>query len=76
MPIFLKAVRSQYKHDPNGFASLNGMWGFTDGVDNQPEDIEEVAGYAQGLRAEYPEAKLSQYVIYCFGNRGFRVCTV
>ncbi len=37
------------------------------------EDTLQIAGYAQGLRTEYPEAKISQYVIYCFGNQGFKV---
>ncbi|ETW99960.1 MAG: ATPase AAA [Candidatus Entotheonella factor] len=42
----------------------------------QHEDVEQVAGYVEGLKMEYPEAKISQYVIYCFGNQGFRVFTV
>ena len=25
------------------------------------------------LRAEYPKAEISKFVIYCFGNQGFRV---
>ncbi len=40
------------------------------------EDVEQIAGYVEGLRAEYPEAKISQYVIYCFGNLGFRVFAI
>ncbi len=39
----------------------------------QPEDTAQIAGYTEGLRREYPEAQISQYVIYCFGNQGFRV---
>ncbi|ETW95131.1 MAG: ATPase AAA [Candidatus Entotheonella factor] len=42
----------------------------------QEEDVEQIAGYVEGLRAEYPEAKIAQYVIYCFGNQGFRVFAV
>ncbi len=39
----------------------------------QPEDTAQIAGYVEGLTEEYPEARISQYVIYCFGNQGFRV---
>ncbi|MEZ4662615.1 MAG: AAA family ATPase [Caldilineaceae bacterium] len=42
----------------------------------QPADTAQVAGYVQGLRAEYPEAQIAQYVIYCFGNQGYRVFTL
>ncbi len=47
----------------------------------QPEDATQLAGYVEGLRQEYPEARVSQYVIYCVGNMGFRVfeireCTI
>ena len=37
------------------------------------EDIQQIAGYVEGLREEYSEAQISQFVIYCFGNQGFRV---
>ncbi len=37
------------------------------------EDTLQIAGYVAGLKSEYPEAKISQFVIYCFGNQGFRV---
>jgi hypothetical protein len=36
-------------------------------------DTEQIAGYVEGLKQEYPEAKISQHVIYCFGNQGYRV---
>lgn len=39
----------------------------------QAEDSEQIHGYAQGLRQEYPEAKVALFVIYCFGNQGYRV---
>ena len=42
----------------------------------QPSDTEQIAGYVTGLRQEYPEAQVRQYVIYCFGNQGFRVFEV
>ncbi|WP_446010403.1 AAA family ATPase [Candidatus Electrothrix sp.] len=37
------------------------------------EDTEQINGYAEGLRQEYPNATISKFVIYCFGNQGFRV---
>lgn len=37
------------------------------------EDTGQIAGYVEGLRQEYPEARISQHVIYCIGNQGFRV---
>jgi hypothetical protein len=40
------------------------------------KDTQQIAGYVEGLTEEYPEAKISQYVIYCFGNQGFRVFSV
>ncbi|WP_080804525.1 AAA family ATPase [Desulfamplus magnetovallimortis] len=39
----------------------------------QDEDTKQIAGYVDGLAVEYPEAKISQYVIYCIGNQGWRV---
>ncbi len=39
----------------------------------RPGDTEQLAGYVEGLRREYPEDKIFQYVIYCFGNQGYRV---
>ncbi len=39
-------------------------------------DTEQINGYVEGLKKEYPEAKISQFVIYCFGNQGFRVFKV
>ncbi|MFN8491834.1 MAG: AAA family ATPase [Caldilineaceae bacterium] len=42
----------------------------------QPEDTQQIAGYVAGLRQEYPEARIAQFVIYCFGNQGFRVFAV
>jgi hypothetical protein len=49
------------------------------GIDDfqlREEDTEQISGYAEGLKAEYPEAKISLFVIYCFGNQGFRVFEV
>ncbi len=42
----------------------------------QEEDLNQIAGYVEGLRQEYPEARVSQFVIYCVGNQGFRVFTI
>ncbi len=39
----------------------------------QAEDTEQLQGYAADLRREYPEAQIALFVIYCFGNQGFRV---
>ncbi|HIE00983.1 MAG TPA: AAA family ATPase [Thiotrichaceae bacterium] len=39
-------------------------------------DTEQINGYVEGLKKEYPEAKISKFVIYCFGNQGFRVFEV
>lgn len=44
-----------------------------DAFELQPKDTVQIAGYVDGLRAEYPEAQIAQFVIYCFGNQGFRV---
>ena len=52
---------------------------FKTGLDEfqvQPEDTQQIAGYVAGLREEYPEAQISQFVIYCVGNQGFRVFEV
>jgi hypothetical protein len=40
------------------------------------EDTEQIQGYAEGLRQEYPAAQIQLFVIYCFGNQGFRVFAV
>jgi hypothetical protein len=39
-------------------------------------DTEQINGYVEGLKKEYPEATISKFVIYCFGNQGFRVFEV
>ncbi|MBV7332731.1 ATP-binding protein [Chloroflexi bacterium TSY] len=44
-----------------------------DAFELQSEDTTQIAGYVEGLRSEYPEAQIAQYVIYCFGNQDFRV---
>lgn len=47
-----------------------------DAFELQHEDTKQIAGYVEGLRKEYPEARIEQFVIYCFGNQGFRVFSV
>jgi hypothetical protein len=47
-----------------------------DGFQLIQADTEQINGYVDGLRKEYPEAKISQFVIYCFGNQGFKVFEV
>ena len=42
----------------------------------RPEDSEQIAGYVQGLKREYPEAQIASFVIYCFSNQGFRIFAV
>jgi hypothetical protein len=42
----------------------------------QKQDTEQIDGYVEGLIQEYPEAKISRHVIYCFGNLGFKVFEV
>ncbi len=39
----------------------------------QKEDSLQIDGYVEGLKKEHPEARISRFVIYCFGNLGFRV---
>ena len=44
-------------------------------------DTLQIAGYVEGLKQEYPQKEyphvnISRYVIYCFGNMGFRVFKV
>jgi hypothetical protein len=39
-------------------------------------DTSQLKGYVKGLKKEYPEAQISQFVIYCVGNKGFRVFSV
>ncbi len=36
-------------------------------------DVRQLTGYADALKQEYPEADIAMFVIYCFGNQGFRV---
>ncbi len=42
----------------------------------QDDDTQQLAGYVEGLKREYPEARVSKFVIDCIGNQGFRVFEV
>jgi hypothetical protein len=44
-----------------------------DAFELRAEDKLQIVGYVEGLRREYPEARIAQFVIYCFGNQGFRL---
>jgi hypothetical protein len=46
------------------------------GFELRAEDLNQIQGYVKGLKQEYPEAKVSKHVIYCFGNLGFKVFDV
>ncbi len=39
----------------------------------QAKDTTQIAAYVTGLQKEYPQAQISQFVIYCVGNQGFRI---
>ena len=38
-----------------------------------PKDAGQIEGYSTGLKQEYPEANIKKFVIYCFGNQGYRI---
>ncbi|MBF0204121.1 MAG: AAA family ATPase [Desulfamplus sp.] len=69
----------EFKYFSN--AELKKMQKTIKNFELRKEDTVQIAGYVQGLKAEYPlseypNIKISQYVIYCFGNKGFRVFEV
>jgi len=37
------------------------------------DDTKQIQGYVEGLVHEYPEARISKFVIYCFANLDFRL---
>jgi hypothetical protein len=41
-----------------------------------PGDQDQIEGYCQGLAEEYPQSRVFKYVIYCFGNKGYRIFRV
>ncbi len=57
-------------------SEFNKMKTSIDDFSLREKDTEQIDGYVEGLRLEYPEARISRFVIYCIGNQGFRVFTV
>ncbi|MDM8549324.1 PD-(D/E)XK nuclease domain-containing protein [Desulfobacterales bacterium HSG2] len=66
-----KRIVIEFKYYSNAKAKERGINIGTFAL--REKDTEQIAGYVEGLKQEYPEADISQYVIYCFGNKGFRV---
>jgi len=66
-----KRIVIEFKYYSNAKAKERGIDIGTFSL--REKDTEQIAGYVEGLKQEYPEANISEYVIYCFGNRGFRV---
>lgn len=64
----------EFKYYSN--AELRALNKTVDTFTLQQEDTEQIGGYAADLRREYPEAAITKFVIYCFGNSGFRVFPV
>lgn len=44
-----------------------------DAITLKDEDVRQIDGYVAGLKKEYPEVTVQQYVIYCVGNLGYKV---
>ncbi|MFH0729838.1 MAG: AAA family ATPase [Pseudomonadota bacterium] len=61
----------EFKYFSN--AELSRMKTGIDAFVPREEDMEQITGYSQGIREQYPEQQISLHVIYCFGNQGFRV---
>ncbi len=69
-----KRMVIEFKYYSN--AAFNKLGETIEGFTLKEEDVKQIAGYVEGLRREYPEADISQHVIYCFGNQGFRVFAI
>jgi len=37
------------------------------------KDAAQLKQYSVNIKKEWPDATIEQYLIYCFGNKGFRV---
>jgi len=37
------------------------------------KDADQLKNYVDSLKKSYPTATIKEYLIYCFGNKGFRV---
>ena len=64
----------EFKYVSNG--ELRKLNTTIDAFELRSEDTAQIAGYVTGLQREYPQAQIAQFVIYCFGNQGFRVFEV
>ncbi len=64
----------EFKYFSN--AGLSQMKTTVEAFTLQEADTVQIRGYAEGVREQYPECRVSLYVIYCFGNQGFRVFEV
>ena len=64
----------EFKYYSN--AKLKEMKTPLDQFEVRQADTDQIKGYVEGLKKEYPEANISQFVIYCFGNQGFKVFAV
>ncbi len=69
-----KRMVIEFKYYSN--AAFKKLGETIEGFTLKEEDVKQIAGYVEGLRREYPEADISQHVIYCFGNQGFRVFAI
>jgi hypothetical protein len=61
----------EFKYFSN--AELSRMKTTIEAFTLREEDTEQILGYAEGVRQQYPECRTFLHVIYCFGNQGFRV---
>jgi hypothetical protein len=64
----------EFKYFSN--AELSRMKATIEAFTLREEDTEQIRGYAEGVRQQYPECRTFLHVIYCFGNQGFRVFEV
>jgi hypothetical protein len=64
----------EFKYYSN--ADLTRMKTTIDAFTLKEVDTIQIRGYANGLKQQYAEARISLHVIYCFGNHGFRVFDV
>ncbi|MGD9972692.1 MAG: AAA family ATPase [Desulfatirhabdiaceae bacterium] len=64
----------EFKYYSN--AELDRMKTTIEAFELQETDMVQIMGYAEGVRQQFPESTIRLYVIYCFGNQGFRVFDV
>lgn len=61
----------EFKYFPNAEFKRFGV--SIDGFKLIETDLKQIQGYVEGLSQEYPEARITKHVIYCFGNIGCKV---